>query len=145
MKIGHITIGEQPLKIQSCLVRVSASPRTPTNYFVMPPMRSIKSFLARFACKDRSIRSWKFPASSMLGRVFSYATHQFQVFRTIIVNNTVDVMDHLFFEQSTAKFFLHYQPMFQYVAAFSGIWMVGAFDGDIPVSLHPDATFPIGV
>ena len=70
---------------------------------------------------------------------------QIQIFRTIIISNTIDMMTFFFWSKMASKFFLHNKPMFVNITMFITKRMVGLMNKNITTGLFFLSTFPVRI
>lgn len=65
-----------------------------------------------------------------------------QVLRTVIIFNSVYMMDNLFFKKVSTYLTLRYKPMFSYIASVISLWVIGHPYKDISMDIIPKPTTP---
>ena len=102
-----------------------------------------------WASEKRLVKSTKFISFSIFPMsltnvmimTMNFLRSQFKIYNSIIIKNTIDMMNYFFRFKISTKFLFHYQSMFHYITMAVSKWMIFRKDLYIPISFS-SSSFP---
>lgn len=77
----------------------------------------------------------------VISKMLRMARSKFQIFKSVVISDSILMVDNLLGTKVSPKVSLHNQPMFSDVAVIIGPRVIGGFNQDVPVSKDA-TTFP---